>query len=343
MKLLAILEKLCACDGVSGREEAIRQAILEIIGDHAEVRQDALGNLLVFKAGMRPAQKKVLLCAHMDEVGFIVTGATEEGYLRFHPVGGLDPRAVIGRRVRFEQGPYGVIGITPVHLIKPEEKHSVPDFEGMYMDIGASNAEEATTLIPPGSVAVFDSEYGHLGGDILRGKALDDRAGCAILLDMIGKEQETDLYFAFTVQEEVGARGARTAAFALEPEFALVAETTTAADIAGVEEEKQVCCLHAGPVVSFMDRSTLYDRSLYEAAFAIGAHSGIPVQAKQAVAGGNDAGAVHLSREGVRTLALSLPCRYLHTAHCVISQTDLTHTRNLMEAMAVAIASGQVL
>ena len=187
-------------------------------------------------------------------------------------------------------------------------------------------------------VSLFDASHGRI-----RSRAIDDRAGCAILIDLMKKDLPYDCTFVFAVQEEVGLRGSKTAAFAAEPEAAIVVESTTAADIPGVEPEKQVCHVGKGPVLSFMDRATIYDREYFALAKKLAAEKGIPCQVKEAVAGGNDAGAIHVSRGGVRTAAVSLACRYLHSPVGMIAEEDFHHAEELIEAMAMAIAGGEAL
>ena len=191
-------------------------------------------------------------------------------------------------------------------------------------------------------MGVFDSDFVEFGDGMIKGKALDDRIGCAILADMILKEQPYDLTFTFTVQEEVGLIGAKAAAFGVKPDSAIVVETTTAADIAGSTEENAVCRLGQGAVVSFMDRATLYNKKYYDHALEIASQMGVQAQPKQAVAGGNNAGAIHSSNEGIATLALSVPCRYLHSAVCVVKEADIYSTARLVQEMAVRMAGGEI-
>ncbi len=336
-----LLQRLCAAYGVSGQEDAVRDIILKEISPYAtETRVDALGNLLAYKKGRKSAPVRLMLSAHMDEVGLLITHITEEGLLRFAPVGGIDKRVLCGRRVQVG-GHVGVIGAKPIHLLKSEERGKAVPMDEMFIDIGASSREEAQEAVSPGDAAGFVSPFDTSGGRI-RGRALDDRAGCALLMEMLREELPYDMTFVFCVQEEVGLRGSKTAAFAVEPQAAIVVETTTAADIAGVDEGEQVCRLGKGPVVSFMDRATIYDREYTRLAFALAKEQGIPCQAKEAVAGGNDAGAIHVSRGGVRTIAVSLPCRYLHSAAGMIHQEDFRAAGRLIPALAENIAGGAV-
>ncbi len=334
--LMLHLKRLCSLSGVSGREEAVRDYILAQLAEspaEMKVTVDPLGNVIAQVAGKRRAARALLFAAHMDEVGLIITGATEEGYLRFAPVGGLDPAVVYGRRVLVNGHP-GVIAGRAFHQCSEAERGKAVPLEKLRIDLGAESREQAEKLARPGDVAVFDSGFVKLEGGLFKARALDDRAGCALLLSLVQEVPECDVTLAFTVQEEVGLRGAKTAAYTAAPDVAVVVDSTTAADIAGVPEDKQVCRVGGGPVVSFMDRRTLYDRPLYESIRALAEKIGVPSQTKTTIAGGNDAGAIHLSRGGVRVAAVSLPCRYIHSPSCVLSKKDLTHTAALLKALA---------
>lgn len=335
-----LFKNLCNAKGISGREDEVRKLILSEIEPHAQCRVDALGNIIAFKKGKSEASSKVMLAAHMDEVGFMVNYITESGFIKITPVGGIDRRVVYGRRVLIgENDVVGVIGAKAVHLLKSDEREKVPDFSEMYVDIGAESRGEAEKYVKIGDSVYFDSDVYSFGDGFIKGKAIDDRAGCALLIDMIKGEQPYDLYFVFTVQEEVGTRGAKGAAFSLMPDKAIVVETTTAADIGGVDGEKRVCELGKGPVVSFMDRGTVYDRELYDLAFRIAEREKIPCQTKTLVAGGNDSSAIHVSAGGVRTAAVSLPCRYLHSPSCVIREKDYDDAARLIPILAGEMAS----
>ena len=335
--MLELLRELCMLDGTSGREGAVRDYIVARL-DGAPYRTDAMGNLIVEVRGQKRAKNRVMLCAHMDEVGVIATFVRSDGTVRFTTVGGIAPAALFGRAVRFESGAVGVVGVKPVHLCTEEEMSALPDVGEMYIDVGAESREQAAALVSPGDVAVFVGAYVEMGERILS-KAIDDRAGCAILLDMIRRGTLYDTVFCFTAQEEVGLRGAAAAAFSVAPDYALVLEATTAADIIGAPEEKRVCELGKGAAVSFMDRATVYDPALYRLAFELAAEHGIPVQPKTVVAGGNDAGSVHKSRAGVRTLTVNVPCRYIHSASCVCDKNDVLAARRLAEKLGEAFAT----
>ena len=326
------LEKLCSIYGISGDEKSVRDYIINEIKDYCEYRVDALGNLIAFRKGEKRAKNKVMVAAHMDEVGMIVTYINESGTLAISCVGGVDASVCIGRKVVVGAGKLsGVIGARAIHNLTAEERKTPPKFSTLYVDIGAENKEEAEKYVNLGDSVYFEEGFDKLGENMVMSKAIDDRAGCAIMLDLIKNQPEYDMYFAFTVQEEIGTRGAKTATFSINPDFALVLETTTAADIPSVDGAKRVCELGNGAVVSYMDRGTIYDRELYNMAFDIAKEKGIKAQTKTMVAGGNDAGSIHLSREGVRTLAISAPCRYLHSPSVVMNIDDFKGCRLLAE------------
>ena len=312
-------------NGVSGDEDAVREYILRQITPLADdITVDNTGSVIALKKGSRPAPRKLMVSAHMDEVGLIVTYICDDGMLRFDTVGGIDQRVLYGRQVLIGSGCVrGVICVVPVHLSSSEERSKVPDVNKMYIDIGASSRDEAKKLVSEGDFCFFDTQFEKFGDGLLKGKALDDRAGCAVLIELMKQEFDTDVYFVFTTMEEVGLRGAGCAAYTVAPEMAIVVESTTAADIAGVDDDAQVCRVGEGAVISFMDRRTIYDREMYDIALDLARIKGISAQVKQAVAGGNDAGAIQQTRSGVRTLAVSLPCRYLHSPASLIAEKDL--------------------
>lgn len=332
--MLETLKTLCELDGTSGREEEIRQYIISRIDGKCDWKIDPMGNVLAFKKGKNQPKNKVMLSAHMDEVGFIITYITDDGYLKFAPVGGIDSKVIIGRSVTVgEHKKFGVIGIKHVHMTTAEEQGKVPAVNEMCIDIGASSKEEAEKYVEIGDAAYFISSFEEFGNNKVKAKAIDDRFGCAVMLDMIENGIEYDADFAFLVQEEVGLRGAAPAAYTVAPDYAIVLEATTAADVAGVSGADCVCKLGSGAVVSFMDRSTVYNRDLFKGALKLAKEKGIPCQAKTAVAGGNDAGAIHKSIGGIYTITVSLPCRYIHSATSVADKNDMDACRKLAEAL----------
>lgn len=337
-----LLEKLCTVEGLSGDEGSVREIIINEIKPFAdEIKTDNLGNIIVFKKGKNRAKAKLMLSAHMDEVGFMVTDITSDGYLKFDEVGGLDRRVVLGKTVTVGKNKVnGVIGVKPVHLSSGDERTAVPKLSEMYIDIGAESKDDALSVVSYGDSVNFNSIYEN-NGYTIKSKAIDDRFGCLALIELIKSELEYDMHFVFAVQEEVGLRGAKVAAYSVDPEFAIVVETTTAADIAGVEETRQVCNLGDGAVISVMDRRTIYDKRMSEMAFECAKETGAKAQYKRAVAGGNDSGVIHQSRGGVKTLAISLPCRYLHSSVTVANTSDCDDIIKIVSALANKIAGGE--
>ena len=328
MELVKYLEELCLLDGISGDEGAVSDYIISKIEGRCEYTVDPLGSVIATCKGRKPAKRRLMLNAHMDEVGLIVTYVCSDGCLKFASVGGVDTRILYGKRVFVGSGRVpGVIAGTAMHCLSEEELGKAPRESELCIDIGCESREEAEKRVSQG--VVFDSDFLRFGEGRIRSKAIDDRAGCAIMLKMIEDIPEYDTIFCFVVQEEVGLRGSTAAAYTAAPEFAIVLESTTAADIPSSKAEKRVCEVGKGPVVSYMDRHTVYNRELYKLAFDTAAENGIPCQTKSVVAGGNDAGAIHTSRGGVRTAAISLPCRYLHSPSCVIAGSDLDNAYRL--------------
>lgn len=318
-----LLERLCTADGISGEENAVRDIILEEIKPYSdEITVDNIGNILVFKKGRQAPKKKLLISAHMDEVGFIVTDITKDGMIKFSAVGGIDNKAAFAKQVRIGKNKIsGVVNAKPIHLLKADERKKNPPINSLCIDIGAKNKAEAEKYVNLGDMICFDSPYENKDGRII-GKALDDRFGCLVLVEMLKSELPYDMYFSFVVQEEIGLRGAKVAAYTVNPDSAIVVEATTAADVPFADGEKKVCCVGNGAVVSFMDRSTIYDKEYYKLAMKAADIVGVKTQTKTMIAGGNDSGAIHCSRGGVRTIAVSVPCRYLHSSSSIISTED---------------------
>lgn len=337
------LEKLCLINGTSGREENVRDFIISRIADKADITVDPMGNVIAFVKGKERAKNKVMISAHMDEVGFIVRYITDDGFLKFTPVGGVDEKVIFGRSVTVgECDVHGVVCVKPIHLCEKDDLKKCPKIKDMCIDIGAASREEAEKLVSIGDSVYFVSDYVEFGNGLVKAKAIDDRFGCAAMLKMIDEGVLYDTYFAFLVQEEVGLRGSKAAAFTVDPDYAIVLEATTASDIADTPEADSVCFLGKGAAVSFMDRATLYNRELFKMSREIAEKNGIAWQTKTTVAGGNDAGSIHLSRGGVYTLAISIPCRYIHSATCVAKKEDMQSVYSLAKLMNEEFANASL-
>lgn len=326
-----LLKELCSLSAVSGRESEVRDYILEKIDGFCDATVDPMGNIIAFKKGKKRSSKKVMLDAHMDEVGLIIKGITDGGFLKFETVGGIDTAVLLSRPVKIGEI-NGVIASKPVHLIGKDEAKKLPKKDELYIDIGAESKLRAESVVSLGDTAVFVSEFEDLG-DLVKAKAIDDRAGCAVLIELLKKDSEFDFWAVFSTAEEIGCRGAAAAAYTVAPDAAIVIEATTAADIEGVPDSEKVCRLGEGAVLSFMDRGTVYDENLYRLAFQTAKENAVKVQPKAAVAGGNNASKIHLTRGGIPTAALSVPCRYIHSPSSVADINDIYSVLSLAENM----------
>lgn len=339
--MLSLVKELCALHGVSSFEYEIRDAIrkkAEVFTDH--IRVDAMGNLIVFKKGKKSTGNQLMLAAHMDEVGFMIKSITDDGYLKFDSIGGIDRRVIIGKQV--EVGSHkrpGVIGLKAYHLVSADEEKVVPKMEDLYIDIGATTKDEAAEYVEIGDCVVFAGDVLEFGDGMLKAKAIDDRVGCAVMLRLMEEDLPMDCTFVFTVQEEVGTRGAFGAAFSVTPEIALVLEGTTAADLPGMDDHKKVTWPGKGPVIALMDNGTIYDRELFELLRNLANEHNIPWQMKNYISGGNDSSAIQRTKSGVRVAAVSAAVRYLHTGTGVAAVRDFDNMLALTRLFVAALAA----
>ncbi len=338
--MVETLKTLCALSGVSSFEDEVRDYIRRRVQPFADaVRVDGMGNLIVFKKGAKSAPNRLMLCAHMDEVGLIVKRITREGYLKFGCVGGIDRRVLLGKRLALgERRIPGVVGLKAIHLTSREEEKQVPRLEDYYIDIGAKDRKSAEQLVHLGDCGVFVSDAMEFGDGMLKAKAIDDRVGCAVLVKLLEEPLPVDCTFVFTAQEEVGARGAFGAAFSITPEVALVLEGTTAVDNPALEEDRQVCWPGKGPVLSWMDNGTIYDRELFELLRDLADRNGIPWQLKHYVTGGTDAKSIQRTKAGVRVAGISAAVRYIHAPSSVVKLADTGHMLALARLFVAAMA-----
>lgn len=347
---IELVRHLSLAFGPSGCEDQVRDLIIEQIeGDCDGYCEDRAGNLIarISGSGMDydPAHpRRLMLCAHMDEVGFMVSHITKEGYLKFSNIGGMDPRVLCGRPVKVgnERGQFnGLIASKAIHLQTPEERKKVTPAAKLYIDMGAKDEDDAKSYVSVGDFATFTSDFEIFGkgGGMMKCKALDDRAGCAAMIEIMRdlhdhfRHLPFDVYFAFTCCEEIGIPGAAVAAHTIAPDFALVLESTAINDVAGATGGARVAELGDGVAISLVDNHTIYDQKLIRMALDRAEKHGIKCQTKKRVSGGNDARTIQRSLEGVRVLALSLPTRYIHSASCVAAVSDYETLRDLPLAM----------
>ena len=333
--MIDILKTLCAIDGVSGDEGSIRDYIKNRIESHAdELTVDVMGNIFAYKKGVAgKPEKSLVLCAHMDEVGVIITSIGDDGYLKFAASGGIDGRVILGKTIFIgKERVFGVIGCKAIHLVPERDREKATDIADMYIDIGAKNKEEAEKLVALGDTGAFDDEILEFGNGFIKAKAIDDRFGCAVLISLIESELPVDCTFVFTVQEEVGTRGATIAAYRSAPDVTIIIEGTTAADFPSVDEHKKVTLVGKGAVIPFMDSGTIYDRDLYAQLTNLANENNIPWQTKTVIAGGTDASVFQRSRSGVKTAGIAAPIRNLHSPACVAKISDLEAVYSLVQA-----------
>ncbi len=334
-----MLKILCELNAVSGNENSVSDFLISQLSGFADsYEKDSMGNLVFFKKGKNPTGRKVAVFAHMDEVGFIVNNITDDGYLKFANVGGIDDRIVLTQRVTVGENKIkGIVGIKAVHLQSKDERKRVIKLDEMYIDIGAVSKEDAQRYVQRGDYVAFDSKYTHLFGSRYKAKAVDDRAGCAVIAELMKKSYDEDIYFCFTVQEEMGLRGAKVLSRRINPDISFVLEATTASDTAFTEKHLHVCSLGGGAVLSLMDRASYSDKLLNKFVMDIADKNGIKYQYKLGSNGGNDAGALQSDASGSRVCSVSLPCRYIHSPICTFDMEDFNSVKALMESVLVSI------
>lgn len=331
-ELLDLLQSLSNADGTSGDEIAVRRLLRSYLEGHVDsLRVDAMGNLIAVKKGTGHHDLRILITAHTDEVGLMVVDHTSDGCLKVETSGGIDPRLLPGLEVRVGKDTLpGVIGMQAIH--RADNVDFTKPVDALNVDIGARDRDEAIELAPIGTRITF-ATAAHPLGDLLAGKSFDDRAGCAALTAILqGPQAPFDIYGVFTVQEEVGLRGARVAGYTIAPDVAFVLEGTIADDLPKEVESSPTSELGKGPVITVMDRSTITDPRLLRFVMHVAETANIPYQFKQPGIGGTDAGTIHFTRGGVPSITLAIPCRYIHGPISLLNPEDLENTIALLRA-----------
>ncbi|MGQ9857003.1 MAG: M42 family metallopeptidase [Fervidobacterium sp.] len=326
--MLKYIKELTEIKGPSGNEDGVREFIMSKIKDKVdEFFVDRMGNLIALKKG-KGGGKKILLDAHMDEVGFMVTNINEDGTLSFAPVGGVDTRVIIGKKVQVGKDVIGIIGYKAIHLQR-DGYLTTPKYSDLKIDIGAKSKAEAEKVVQIGDYVAFTTQYEE-SGDFIIAKALDDRCGCSVLMDLIdeGIETKNDVYFAFTVQEETGLRGPAIIAEQLRADLAIAVETTTSGD--DPELEKQLWSTHLGdgPAITFMHSGYVVHQEIFEKLVAIAKKEGIPFQYKMRTVGGTNAR--RYATTGIPAGVVSVPARYIHSPVSMIHKKDYENTLKLL-------------
>lgn len=336
-----LLERLSHASGVSGNEGEVREIIKEAVRDHVdELQVDNLGNLIALKKGKQPGPK-VMIAAHMDEVGLMITWIEKNGMLRFTTVGGIDKRVLQGKAVLV--GPNrlpGVIGSKPIHRQEPSERNKPLPVNQLFIDIGAKSKEEAEKKVKVGDYAIFATKFGEFGAGKYKGKAMDDRVGCLVLIETLKNTYNMPVYGVFTTMEEIGTRGAAVAAHAVDPDLGIVLEGTVCADFMFDVPEGHATNIGAGPALSLMDATSIANKAMVRHLVELAERNKIPYQFRRATSGGNDAGRISLTRKGVPACSISVPCRYIHSPVSVVSKSDIENTIKLLDTFLRSIEQG---
>lgn len=328
------LKELIELSGISGCEQEVRNYITQKLKNiNCEYYVDKLGNIIAHNVGLK-RDKKTMITAHMDEVGFMVAGFDLKGYIKFISVGDVDIRTLNSKIVTIgENKVLGVIGSNPVHSMKPEEKGKTLPIESLYIDIGCNCKSEAETYVKLGDYVAFKSDYIEFGKNLIKSKAMDSRMGCDILLRILHQKLETDYYAAFTVMQETGLIGSSTASYAIEPEVSIVIDAVACGDIQDDKDHESITELGKGPAVIIMDTSVLYNKESINHIIDIAKNHNIPIQTSKGVVKGNDAGPISISRSGCSIANICVPCRYLHSPVNVASMDDFENTFSLIKLM----------
>lgn len=336
-----LLKTLTEAMGPSGFEDEIRDAIRgELSTSGYPMYTDVLGSLYV-ENGSTQSGPRVMLDAHMDEVGLMIVHIEENGLLRFRPLGGIDPRVLVSKPVRIGTDKrYGVIGAKPIHLQSPEERTKPLSIHQLYIDIGARDKKDAEQAVKLGDVCIFATRYEEIGDNCAKAKSFDDRVGCAILVETLKQKYDLPIVGAFTVQEEVGLRGATAAGYRVAPDIAIALEGTVCFDVVGAPSHGQSTILGAGPALTVQDSQTIADRRFLEFMMSVAEKHNIPYQLRRVKGGSNDFGAIHKTRNGVIGGGISVPVRYIHAPAQIISLDDYQNAIRLVDALLRAISEG---
>jgi endoglucanase len=334
--MFELLKKLSDAHGISGYEDEIREIIKAELEDYVdEIKVDKLGNIICIKNG---SEFKEMICAHMDEIGFMVKYIDDKGFIRFTPIGGWFSQIALGQRVILHGSKgkiSGVIGCKPPHVMKDEERKKAVEFKDMFIDVGASSRDEVKEMgIDIGTPITIDRELTKLGKSKVTGKALDDRAGLAVMIEAL-KQTKSDatIYAVGTVQEEVGLKGARVSAFAIEPDVALAIDVCVATDFPGAESTHMDIKLGKGPAITIADasgRGLIASKKVLSWLKETAEKYEIPYQLEVAEGGTTDATAIHLTKAGIPAGVISVPARYIHSPVEVVDLDDLKNSALLV-------------
>lgn len=316
--------------GVTGCEDEVRKLIRNEIKPYVdEIKYDALGSIIAYKKG-NEKKPKIMIAAHMDEVGIIITGINKDGTLNFEASGGIDAKIPGSKYIYI--GKNRILGV--IRMFNA--------YETAYIDIGTSSEEESKRIVKVGDYGSFTTEFEKIGDEYVKSKALDDRMGCMVLMEILKNKYDVPIYGVFSVQEEIGERGAFAASYLVQPDIGIVLEGTVCSDVTVVEPYRHSTTLGGGPAVSIADRTTYFDIGLSEGICKIARENDVPHQRRRITGGGNDGGAIHITGKGARCITLSVPCRYIHSPICVTSLKDFENTVKLLDLFLKEIENGGI-
>ena len=339
MSLSENLEKLSNVHGVTGREQEVSKLMISMMKPHVdEISIDKLENVIAMKKGKK-ASPKVMIAAHMDEIGLMVKTITKQGFLQFAKMGGIDDRILLAQKViiHTQKGPLqGIIGSKPPHIQKEEERKKIVTYDRLFIDVGAEDRKDANKMgVRVGDPVSFDIKYAKLTGDVVMGKAFDDRVGCAIMIEVLKQLKSTDctLYAVGTVQEEVGLRGAATAAFGINPDVGIALDVTVAGDVPGVKEFEASVKMGKGPVLTVADHGLITPPKVMRLLLDAAEENRITYQLETGLPGATDAAKMSLTRQGVPSGTISVATRYIHSPAGILSLKDAENSAKLTAAV----------
>jgi tetrahedral aminopeptidase len=335
---MQLLKKLCETPGISGYETLVSAVIKEELrGLCDQVETDRMGNIIALKKAAikeKDSKKtKIMLAAHMDQIGFLVKSIDQKGFLKFARIGGFDPKTLVAQRVivHGQKDLVGVIGSKPIHVMEEEEKKKAPDFKDFYIDLGL-NKKEVENLVQPGDFITFDRDFVQMNDKMVTSLALDNRVGVYVILEVLRrvKNYQVDIYAVATSQEEVGLRGAMTSSYAIEPDVGIAVDVTIAMDTPGINEEEKGCALGKGTAIAVLNSSMIAHRGLYQFLKELAEKNKINYQLDVMERGGTDAGSIQKTRCGVVTGGVSIPSRYIHSVVEMCHRDDIEATIQLL-------------
>ena len=339
-KEIKLVEELCMAPGISGHEEKIAEIIERELKDVADdIEIDKMGNIIATKKGSSKKGPKVMLAAHMDEIGLMVKYIDDNGYLRFSKIGGINDQLLMNRTVvvHSQNGDVtGVIGSKPPHITKAEERNKIIPYDKLFIDIGAKDKEEAENMVCIGDPITFKCFFEEFPNDLIMCKALDNRLGCYVMMEVLKRvDSKATVYGVGTVQEEVGLKGAKVVSYKLDPDMAFALDVTLTGDYPGVQIEEVPIVIGEGPVFILIDasgRGIMTPKIIRDLLTATGDKEGIPYQLEVSDGGTTDGSSIHLTKEGIPTGVLSVPTRYIHSTVSVASMEDVENTIKLIVA-----------